>query len=111
MRLSQSVKEVETSFLDYLKKMTAYNEAIALMGWDLRTGAPKKGVEQRSEVIGQLSEDVFQMSVSDEMKSYIDQLSENQDELSEITKKSVEECKKEYDRNTKIPAKEYREFV
>ncbi|HET7657924.1 MAG TPA: carboxypeptidase M32 [Bacillales bacterium] len=109
--MSQSMKEVEASFLDYLKKMTAYNEAIGLMGWDLRTGAPKKGVEQRSEVIGQLSEDVFQMSVSDEMKAYIEQLSENQDELSEITKKSVEECKKEYDRNTKIPAKEFREFV
>lgn len=107
--MSQSVKETEASFLDYLRKMGAYEEAIGLMYWDLRTGAPKKGVAQRSEVVGQLSEDMFQMSVSDEMKSYIDALSgEN---VSEITKKSVAECKKEYDRNAKIPAKEFREFV
>jgi len=79
------------------------------MYWDLRTGAPKKGVEQRSEVIGQLSEDLFQMSVSGEMKAYIEELSG--EEVSEITKKTLEECKKDYDRNTKIPADEFREYV
>lgn len=107
------MKEVEKSFLEYLKKMSSYQEAIGLMYWDLRTGAPKKGVEQRSEAIGQLSEDAFEMSISSEMKSYIDQLSETdvQDQLSEITKKAVEECRKEYERNTKIPAKEFKEYV
>ncbi|HET7627119.1 MAG TPA: carboxypeptidase M32 [Bacillales bacterium] len=105
------MNEIEAKFLDYLKKMTAYNEALALMQWDLRTGAPKKGVEQRSEVIGQLSEDVFQMSVSEEMKGYIDALSENGGQLSEKTKRSVEESRKEYERNSKIPVKEYRAFV
>lgn len=107
------MKEVEKSFLEYLKKMSSYQEAIGLMYWDLRTGAPKKGVEQRSEAIGQLSEDAFEMSISSEIKSYIDQLSETdvQDQLSEITKKAVEECRKEYERNTKIPAKEFKEYV
>lgn len=107
------MKEVEKSFLEYLKKMSGYQEAIGLMYWDLRTGAPKKGVEQRSEAIGQLSEDAFEMSISSEMKSYIDQLSETdvQDQLSEITKKAVAECRKEYERNAKIPAKEFKEYV
>ena len=38
------IKKLETEFLNYVKKMKAYQEAIHLMYWDLRTGAPKKGV-------------------------------------------------------------------
>lgn len=108
--MASDIKQIEVSFLDYLKKMAGYEEALGLMFWDLRTGAPKKGVEQRSEVIGNLSQDVFNMSVSNEMKEYIDQLSE-QDSISEVTKKAVDEAKKEYDRNIKIPAEEYKEYV
>ncbi|GAA3327325.1 hypothetical protein GCM10020331_066820 [Ectobacillus funiculus] len=51
-----------------------YEEALNVMFWDLRTGAPKDGVEQRSEVISQLSTDVFNMSVSDEMAGYLEKL-------------------------------------
>lgn len=111
--MAQPIKEIEASFLNYLKKMANYDEALGMIGWDLRTGAPKKGVEQRSEVVGDLSQELFQMSTSSEMKEYIDRLSEQsaQGSISEITKKSLEECKKEYDRNTKIPAKEYKEYV
>ncbi|MDZ5473199.1 carboxypeptidase M32 [Bacillus sp. 31A1R] len=104
------IQKLEANFLDYVKKMSAYQEALSLIFWDLRTGAPKKGVEQRSEVIGVLSSEVFNMSTSEEMATYINELSKSH-ELSEITKKMVEECKKEYDRNKKIPAEEYKEYV
>ncbi|MCV5426803.1 carboxypeptidase M32, partial [Escherichia coli] len=50
--------EVEKQFLTYVKKIQNYGEALSLMFWDLRTGAPKKGVDQRSEVIGMLSSEV-----------------------------------------------------
>ncbi|MFS0781437.1 carboxypeptidase M32 [Bacillus sp. 1P06AnD] len=108
-----TIKQTESLFLEHVKKMTAYNEALSLIFWDLRTGAPKKGVEQRSEVIGMLSSQVFEMSTSEEMKSYIEELSaeEAKKELSEITNKLVAECKKEYDRNKKIPANEYKEYT
>lgn len=111
--MSQTLQSVEKAFLDYVKKMTHLNEAIGLMYWDLRTGAPKKGVSQRSEVIGTLSADVFAMSTSDEMKHYIDELSVGSvyESLSEVTKKTLEEVKKDYDRNTKIPADEFKEYV
>ena len=46
-------------FLEYMRKIQSYSEAIGLMYWDLRTGAPKKGVDQRSQVIGTLSSEVF----------------------------------------------------
>ncbi|MFD1738468.1 carboxypeptidase M32 [Bacillus salitolerans] len=107
------IQDTEKKFLDHVKKMAAYNEALGLMYWDLRTGAPKNGIEQRSEVLGVLSSEVFAMSTSDEMASYIEVLStpEAQEQISEITKMSVRECKKDYEKNKKIPAIEYREYV
>ncbi|ESU30422.1 peptidase M32 [Bacillus sp. 17376] len=104
------VKQTEKKFLDYVKKMAAYGEALSLIYWDLRTGAPKKGAEQRSEVIGVLSSELFNMSTSEEMASYIARLS-NEQSLSEIIRKTLDECRKDYDRNKKIPADEYRDFV
>lgn len=111
--MTETLKEVEKAYFDYVKKMKNYQEAISLMGWDLRTGAPKQGVEQRSEVIGTLSQDVFNMSISSEMKHYIDALSEAsvQKDLSDVTKRSVEVSKKQYDRLVNIPADEYKNYV
>jgi carboxypeptidase Taq len=100
---------LEKEFLDYVKKMTAYNEALGLIFWDLRTGAPKKGIDQRSEVIGMLSSEVFKMSTSEDMAAYIAKLSKA--EMSVTAKKVLEECKREYERNKKIPAEEYKEYV
>jgi carboxypeptidase Taq len=102
-------EQVEKKFLEYVKKMSAYNEALGLIYWDLRTGAPKQGMDQRSEVIGMLSSEVFKMSTSEDMAAYIATLSKSQ--LSEKTAKILEECKKEYERNKKIPADEYKEYV
>ncbi|MGE6260273.1 carboxypeptidase M32 [Heyndrickxia sporothermodurans] len=108
--MAEHVKEIEKEFLEYVKKMQAYNEALGLIYWDLRTGAPKNGVDQRSEVVGMLSSEVFQMSTSEEMAAYIASL-KGSEELSEVTKKTLEECQKDYDRNKKIPANEYKEYV
>ncbi|MGF3103395.1 carboxypeptidase M32 [Rossellomorea sp. DUT-2] len=109
--MKESVIEIKDRFHDYVKKMSAYNEALGLMFWDLRTGAPKNGVEQRSEVIGMLSSELFEMSTSNEMAAYLAKLSPEMDKLDIMTQKLLEECQKEYDRNKKIPASEYREYV
>ncbi|WP_412860252.1 carboxypeptidase M32 [Cytobacillus horneckiae] len=108
-----TINQVEEGFLSFIQKMVAYNEALSVMYWDLRTGAPKQGVEQRSNVIGILSGDVFEMSTSAEMANYLSKLStdEAKQSLSSVTNKLVEECQKEYDRNKKIPAEEYKEYV
>jgi carboxypeptidase Taq len=109
--MNESVLETKDQFYDYVKKMTAYNEALGLMFWDLRTGAPKNGAEQRSEVIGMLSSELFEMSTSNEMAAYLAKLSPETNQLDEMTHKLIEECQKEYDRNKKIPSSEYREYV
>ncbi|MGM7683642.1 carboxypeptidase M32 [Cytobacillus sp. Hm23] len=111
--MNQDILKLEQQFLDYVKKIIGYNEAVGLMHWDLRTGAPKKGVAQRSEVIGTLSSEIFEMTTSEEMASYIAKLSSQgvKEQLSEKTIKTLKECKKYYDKNKKIPAEEYKEFV
>ncbi|MDQ0197572.1 carboxypeptidase M32 [Neobacillus ginsengisoli] len=107
--MNSRVEQLEKEFLDYVKKMSAYHEALALIYWDLRTGAPKLGVDQRAEVIGMLSSEVFKMSTSEEMAAYIAYLSKA--ELCEKTRKVLEDCKKNYEKNKKIPAEEFKEFV
>ncbi|KUP30190.1 peptidase M32 [Bacillus halotolerans] len=101
----------EKEFFDLLKRISHYREAVALMHWDSRTGAPKNGSEDRAESIGQLSTDIFNIQTSDRMKELIDALYERFDDLAEDTKKAVELAKKEYEENKKIPEAEYREYV
>ncbi|MEG7332995.1 carboxypeptidase [Bacillus sp. 0102A] len=98
-------------FFDLLKRIAHYSEAVALMHWDSRTGAPKNGSEDRAESIGQLSTDIFNIQTSDRMKELIDALYERFDDLAVDTKKAVELAKKEYEENKKIPEAEYKEYV
>lgn len=107
------INQVKEEYLNHINKMDSYNEALSLIFWDLRTGAPKKGVDRRSDVIGILSSEVFNMSTSEEMASYLTQLLNEEifNELDDITKASLLESKKNYDRNKKVPAKEYQEYV
>lgn len=102
---------IEKQFTDHMKKMKAYNEATSLLYWDLRTGAPKKGVDLRSETIGTISSDIFIMSTSDEYGNLLSQLEEKKAELDPVILRSVEEARKEYDLSKKIPPAEHKEFV
>lgn len=101
----------EKQFTEHMKKIIAYNEAVSLMYWDLRTGAPKKGVDLRSETIGTLSSDIFIMSTSVEFGEMITALEEKKEELDPVLQRSVEEARKQYDLSKKIPPEEYKEFV
>ncbi|BCJ86865.1 carboxypeptidase M32 [Effusibacillus dendaii] len=111
--MAKDLQTVVQQFRSYTRRMKDYSEAIAVLGWDLRTGAPKKGQGQRSEVIGSLSTELFKMGVSAEMKEFIDSLSETgaYEQLDEVTRALVRECKKEYERSHSIPSDLYQEYV
>jgi len=111
--MNDSLQQTLASFREYVKKMKSFEEAVSLMYWDLRTGAPKKSVKGRSEVIGVLSGEMFRMSVSDTMGEYLDILSQPEtfDKLNPIDRKIVEECRKEYERSKKIPPDKYQAYV
>ena len=102
-----------SEFRELVKKIKSYEEALGVMYWDLRTGAPRKGVEARSEVIGTLSTEMFKLSISSEMGSYLDELMQpaQLEALDQVDRKLVLESKKEYDRSVKIPTDMYQEYV
>ncbi|MTD30023.1 carboxypeptidase M32 [Planomicrobium sp. YIM 101495] len=102
---------MEQQFKQHLKKVASYNEAIALMYWDMRTKAPKKSAESRSESVGVLSGEVFRMMTSNEYGEMIAALEAKIDELDPVTKRSVEEARKQFDRSRKVPAEAYERFV
>ncbi len=108
-----SINQAKEQFSELLKKMRAYEEALGVLYWDLRTGAPKKGVESRSEAIGILSTELFQLSTSDRMGELLNTLSDPSafPSLTRTMQRSVEEGRREYERSKKIPPKLYQEYV
>lgn len=104
-----TVIQTEKDFKELLKEQNAYKETIALTAWDMRTKIPKKGVEQRSEVMGFLSGKLHQLETSEKMKYFIDVLKDHSEDA--IIKKTVAECEETYERNRKIPSDEYKEYV
>jgi carboxypeptidase Taq len=101
------------SFRQLIRKIKSYEEAVGLMYWDLRTGAPRKGAGARSEVIGELSTEMFKLSVSHEMGEYLEFLLQPDHfaQLDDTNQRMVTECKKEYDRSIKIPPDKYQAYV
>ncbi len=104
-----NVKQIEKDFKELLNEQNAYRETIMLTHWDLRTKIPKKGVEQRSEAVGFLSEKLHKLETSEKMKYFIDALKGNTED--EIMQKTIEECEEVYERNHKIPNAEFKEYV
>jgi carboxypeptidase Taq len=111
--MTNATDPVLTSFRKLLKRIKSYEEALGVLYWDLRTGAPRKGMETRSETIGELSAEMFKLSISDEMGEYIAALSEPErfNQLDDLNRKIVEECRKDYERSKKIPPDMYQEYV
>ena len=102
---------LEKQYKEHVSKMQAYDEALSLLYWDLRTGAPKKGTDLRSETIGTLSSELFALSTSDEFGKLLSDLEADQSKLSHVMQRSIEESRKEYDLSKKIPPEEYKKFV
>ncbi len=106
-------KVMRDGFMELVKRIKYYNDALAVLYWDLRTGAPKEGVPQRAEVIGMLSGEAFNLSTSAEMEEYLSYFDEpdNGSRLDNITKAVVKESRKEFNKYRKIPADRYKEYV
>lgn len=100
---------MQQTFINYVKKMQNYSEALSVIYWDMRTGAPRKGLEQRAEVIGTLSAELFALQTSDELGEMLSEL--QNEKLDFVTQRLYEEIKKEYDESKKIPAEEFKAYT
>jgi carboxypeptidase Taq len=100
-------------FHELTRKVKQYEEILGVVYWDMRTGAPRKGIELRSEAVGTLSAEIFRIATSDEMGELLSRLSEEHtyNNLSQADKRLVKETLKEYERNRKLPPELYREYV
>ncbi|MFD0958916.1 carboxypeptidase M32 [Paenibacillus chungangensis] len=100
-------------FRDRINAISSYGEALGVLYWDLRTGAPRRGMDRRSESIGVLSGEMFKLSTAPELGEWLSRLEEKHtyETLSEIDQRLVTETRKEYDRSVRIPPKLYQEYV
>jgi carboxypeptidase Taq len=100
-------------FRSLMTQIKQYEEILGLVYWDMRTGAPRKGIGLRSEAVGALSSETFKLSTSEEMGELLRALNEPDEsaKLGEIDRRLVEETAKEYERNRKIPPDMHREYV
>src|SRR5699024_2618686 len=108
-KMDEHVRLLEQDFKALLSEQRAYMESIMLMQWDLRTKIPKKAVDQRSEVVGLLSEKLHQLETSDKIKYLIDTLKEKTNDP--ILQQTVQDCEETFERNKQIPHDEYKEYV
>ncbi|MDP1508597.1 carboxypeptidase M32 [Paenibacillus sp. CMAA1739] len=110
--MEQQTLDQWTALKEISHKISGYGEAVGLLHWDLRTGAPRKGVDIRSETLGMLSTEMFKLMISDEMGQLL-QFFAAEDKLEQLEdndRRLVEECRKNYDLNRSVPADRYREY-
>ncbi|OMF67165.1 carboxypeptidase M32 [Paenibacillus glucanolyticus] len=95
-----------------VRKIMSYYEAIGLLHWDLRTGAPRKGTEIRSETIGVLSTEAFKLQISEEMGQLLSFFAgpEQAEQLDDRKRRMIAEVRKMYDQSKSIPPERFQEY-
>lgn len=96
---------------EYITKLEYLGSAMGVLGWDMQVNIPKKGVPQRSEVLGYLSGEMYKLVTSDKVKEFIDFFEKcDETEMDDVTKAIIENMKKEYDETKKIPENRFTEY-
>lgn len=108
--MDQMIEEKLVELKKYVRDIEYLNSAVSVLYWDMRVGIPKKGVENRGEVLGYLSNELYKQKTSPTIKEFID-FFEKAEGLDKVTEAMLENIKKEYERTKKIPQERYREFV
>ena len=104
---------MEKSIISYeniRKQLKAYDYALTIISWDSSTEAPKGCFEDRSKMIGALSEMAYRLETSEEFVSSVETLHNNLDKLDKRLAHEIIEVKKGIDKTRKIPMDEYIEF-
>lgn len=100
-------------FKNYLQELQNYFHVNNLLYWDMRTATPVKGLEANSEAIAYFSTKEFELKTSDELGAMLTELSKPEEfnALDDTMKFVVTKMKKDYDREKRIPADFYEEYV
>ena len=102
--------ELMKQWREHFKQLRAFDEAISLLYWDMRTQMPEQSAPLRAETIGYLSTEAFKRQTSESFKSLLNDAG-NAEGLSSTERRSVEVAKTQFERNAKIPHDEYQAYV
>jgi carboxypeptidase Taq len=105
-----TTKSTLEQFKELDEKITHLSTVSALVGWDQKVMAPKKGRMLFSKASSTLETEIFKLMISKEMGDYLFELSANQDNLDEVTNARIRERKLYYDKYKTIPTDLYQEY-
>ncbi len=102
--------EITKEWREHFKQLRAFDEAISLLYWDMRTQMPEQSAPLRAETIGYLSTEAFKRQTSESFASLLERMADEEG-LSDVEVRSLEVAKTQYERNAKIPHDEYQAYV
>lgn len=85
------------------KDMVLLGSATSIMGWDLETYMPPRGLLLRSEQMSLLKKMYHRMATDSERGKLIDAVEKEVDTLNEVQKRNLYLSRREFDAQTKIP--------
>ena len=85
--MSQTLEQ----FQAYQTRLEQYDQAIALLYWDLQTAAPKDSIEAKLSAVGYFSTESFRLSTADEYGSLLKKLSAPDTSVKKVNEKCVVE--------------------
>ena len=107
--MSQTLEQ----FQAYQTRLEQYDQAIALLYWDLQTAAPKDSIEAKLSAVGYFSTESFRLSTADEYGSLLKKLSapEEYEQLSPAMQLTIRRNLRDFERFKRIPEAFYTEYV
>ncbi len=103
-------KESLSRFNKNIEKILAINYAVSIMQWDGATGAPKSSFPVRGESLGYFTLLEYDILINDEADRDINILLQNSHQLDDKQIKMVKKARKDFDKMSKIPSEEIKEY-
>ena len=100
-------------FKEYLEELGYYEHVVNQLQWDLQTQTPKKGYDNKVEVMTHFSTEAFKMQTAQEYGQMLNALSEADvfEKLDEGMRVTVKRRKKSFEEDKRIPQDFYEEMV
>ena len=103
--MSNQIIDLYNSLLEESKELTVLMSAGSVLGWDMQTKMPPRGLELRSQQLAMLQKIGHQMLTSPELGKILESIEKHGDyeNLTEVQKRNVYLARMMYDEATKLP--------
>lgn len=100
--------KTQNEIQQHIQLIEHYTQALAILGYDAKTGAPHNSKGQTAKIIGTLSKKLYELQTDSSFGKSIEHLLDK--ELNEFEKKQYEVQYKTYKRLTSIPSEVYNQL-